>query len=72
MPPEMGVERRVLQSEWMLNCITVDIILPFNIVTFVNTFKCKSVYISLYCAVALHTHFAIRILVRDIMPKGNI
>ena len=46
----MGVERRVLQSEWMLNCITVDIILSFNTVTFVSTFQYKTVYEpTLYC-----------------------
>lgn len=40
----MGVVRRVLRYEWSPNCITVDIMLSFNIVTFVNSFHFKTLY----------------------------
>lgn len=63
----MRVERRFLQPEWMLNCITVDIMLSFNIVTFVNTFTVKQ-YIGLSWDAALDAH----ILDGCIMHKENI
>lgn len=59
-PPEMGVERRVLQFEWMLNCITVDIMLSFNIVTFVNTFQFKTVYRLILCSGTVNLQFRVK------------
>lgn len=42
--PEIGDVRRVLPYEWSLNCITVDMMLPFNTVTFVNSFHFQIIY----------------------------
>ncbi len=57
---EMSVERRVLQSEWMLNCITVDIMLAFNTFTFANSFQYKTVYRPLLCFDTAQLHFPLK------------
>ena len=52
----MGVERRDLQSKWMLNCITVDMIKPFNIVTLTYTFQSKTEYRPTVCCGTAHPY----------------
>lgn len=51
----MSAERRILQSEWMLNCMTVDIMLALNIVSFVSFVSKVKQCIRPYFSVALHT-----------------
>lgn len=40
--------RRALLYDCSLNCITVDMMLPFNTVTVVNSFHLQIIYIGLY------------------------